>query len=97
AKLVTQVNDILEELNLTMIAQQSQARAIIPDNDIEALLLQQLSTEPMHIDEIGRATALSPSDVASNLTMMELKGMVRQVGGMNYVIARETTAHYVIE
>jgi hypothetical protein len=29
--------------------------------------------------------------------MMELKGMVRQVGGMNYVIARETAAQYIIE
>jgi hypothetical protein len=29
--------------------------------------------------------------------MMELKGMVRQVGGMNYVIARETSNEYRIE
>jgi DNA processing protein len=97
AKLVMQVNDILEELNLTMVAQQSEARAIIPDNDIEAILLKQLSTEPTHVDDLGQATHLSAADIASTLTMMELKGMVRQVGGMNYVIARETAAQYIIE
>ncbi len=97
AKLVTQVNDILEELNLTMLAQHSEARAIIPDNDVEALLLKQLSPEPTHVDELGQITDLSAAEIASTLTLMELKGMIRQVGGMNYVIARESTVQYVIE
>ncbi len=97
AKLVTQVNDILEELNLTMVVQQAEARAIIPDNAVEATLLQALSTEPVHIDELGQATGLPAADIASTLTMMELKGMVRQVGGMNYVIAREGGVQYSVE
>ena len=97
AKLVTQVNDILEELNLTMISQHAEARAIIPDNEVEATLLEQLSLEPTHIDELGEVTGLSASNIASTLTMMELKGMVRQVGGMNYVIAREKGVQYITE
>ncbi|HEX9923765.1 MAG TPA: DNA-processing protein DprA [Anaerolineae bacterium] len=97
AKLVTHVNDILEELNLTMLTQHNEARAIIPDNAIEATLLQQLSADPIHVDDLGRATGLSASEIASTLTMMELKGMVQQVGGMNYVIAREAGVQYVVE
>ena len=97
AKLVAKANDILEELNLTMIAQHTEARAIIPDNDTEATLLAQLSTEPIHIDELGQATGLNASDLASALTLMELKGMARQVGGMNYVIAREGGVQYIVE
>ncbi|MCB9078766.1 MAG: DNA-protecting protein DprA [Anaerolineaceae bacterium] len=97
AKLVTSVEDILEELNLTMISQQAEARAIIPDNAIEATLLKQLSTEPVHVDELGRLSGLSASEIASTLTMMELKGMVRQVGGMTYIIARETPTNYIID
>jgi DNA processing protein len=97
AKLVTSVEDILEELNLTMIAQHSEARAIIPDNETEALLLEQLSSDPTHIDYLGEATGLPAPDVASTLTLMELKGMVRQVGGMNYVIARESGVHYAVD
>jgi len=97
AKLVTHINDILEELNLTLMVQQTEARAIIPDNDVEAVLLQHMSSEPVHVDDLGRVTNLSASEIASTLTMMELKGMVRQVGGMNYIIAREDRVQYVIE
>lgn len=97
AKLVTSVEDILEELNLTMIAQHTEARAIIPDNETEAILLEQLSSDPTHIDDLGEATGLPAPDIASTLTLMELKGMVRQVGGMNYVIARESGVHYAVD
>ena len=86
---MTQVDDILEELNLTMVTHHIEARAIIPDNDIEAALLKELSTEPTHVDDLGHKTGMSASDIAGTLTMMELKGMVKQTGGMNYVIARE--------
>jgi DNA processing protein len=97
AKLVAHVNDILEELNLTMITHHAEARAVIPDNEVEATLLAQLSADPRHIDDLGQATGLPAAEIASTLTMMELKGMVRQVGSMNYVIARETGVKYVIE
>jgi DNA processing protein len=91
------MGDILEELNLTMVAEQSEAREIIPDNETEAVLLKFLSAEPVHVDELGRASGLPISEVASTLTLMELKGKVRQVGGMSYVVARESTAPYIIE
>jgi DNA processing protein len=97
AKLVTSVNDILEELNLTMIAQHTEARAIIPDNETEAILLERLSAEPIHVDELGQMTGLPAPEVTSTLMMMELKGMVRQVGGMNYIIAREARSDYTVE
>lgn len=97
AKLVTSITDILEELNLTMVAQHTEARTIIPDNETEAILLKQLSSEPVHVDELGRSTGLSASDVAGALIMMELKGMVRQVGGMNYIIAHEARIDYKID
>ncbi len=85
AKLITSIGDILEELNLTMVAQHTEARAIIPDTPTEAVLLERLSAEPVHVDELGRHTGLSSAELSSTLTMMELKGQVRQVGGMNYV------------
>ena len=97
AKLVAGVGDILEELNLSMVAQHTEARAIIPDNETEAVLLAQLSSEPMHVDALGHSTGLPAPQIASTLTMMELKGMVRQVGGMNYVIAREHRINYIVD
>lgn len=97
AKLVTSVGDILEELNLRMVAEHTAAQAIIPDNETEARLLKHLSASPVHIDDLGRVAGLPAAEVASTLTMMELKGQVRQVGGMNYVLARERPVKYTIE
>ena len=39
-------------------------------------------------------TGLPIDRVSSALTMMELKGMVRQVGGMNFTLIRENSAEY---
>lgn len=94
AKLVTGVQDILEELNLTMIAEKQAARAIVPSNETEAVLLQYLSADPTHVDEIRQQSGLPISQVTSTLALMELKGMVLQMGGMNYVIARQAPESY---
>jgi DNA processing protein len=94
AKLVTRVEDILEELNLTMIAEQQEMTLIAPENETESLLLKHLSSDPTHIDDLRRATGLPIAAVSSTLALMELKGLVRQVGGMNYVMARESSPRY---
>jgi DNA processing protein len=88
AKLVTKVEDILEELNLSMAAQQVEAKELIPADATEALLLRHLSSEPIHIDEVRRECGLPIDTVSSVLALLELKGMVRQVGRMNFVKAR---------
>jgi len=97
AKLILSVEDIMVELNLTMVTQHAAVREIIPENQTEALLLRHLYTEPVHVDEIQRQVNLPVSEVSSALALMELKGMVRQVGGMNYVLAHESSIHYVID
>jgi DNA processing protein len=45
-----------------------------------------LAHEACHIDEIVRRMALPSNQVSSLLTLLELKGMVRQTGGMIYII-----------
>ncbi|MFQ6015003.1 MAG: DNA-processing protein DprA [Anaerolineae bacterium] len=97
AKLVLSVEDILEELNLTMVTQQMEVREIVPENEMESRLLEYLSAEPVHVDELGQQSGLPIATVSSTLAMMELKGMVRQVGGMNYILARESRVEYVVD
>ncbi len=96
AKLVRDYTDILEELNLTAVARQMEMREILPESDTEALMLQQLSAEPTHIDDVCRNTNLPAATVTSTLAMMELKGLVKQVGGMNYSLAREVREKYKV-
>jgi DNA processing protein len=97
AKLVLNCIDILEELNLTASVHQIEMKEIIPATDTEALLLKQLSAEPVHIDEVCRGTGLPVSTVSGTLAIMELKGLVRQISTMNYVLARETRPDYKIK
>ena len=68
----------------------------VPDGDDseEAVLLGHLDDNPVHIDEIGRRAGLAITSVNSMLTLLELKGMVRQVGCMHYVRSRAVGAVY---
>ena len=97
AKLVLCARDVLEELNLTMVSQQAEVRAVVPENETEALLLRHLSEEPTHVDELGRASGLPIAQVSGTLALMELKGLVRQTGGMHYVLAREGQVEYTVD
>jgi len=97
AKLVRDYRDILEELNLGAVAQQIEMKEVLPESDTESLLLKQLSTEPTHVDEVCRASGLPVSTVSSTLAMMELKGLVRTIGSMKYVLAREARQEYRIK
>ena len=96
AKLVTNVKDILEELNLSTVTHQLEMAAFFPEDEAEAAVLKFVSFDPIHIDEITRNSALAASTVSSALTMMELKGLVKQVGGMNYMRLKETRTAYQI-
>jgi DNA processing protein len=85
AKLVTCVEDVLDELNLKLVTQQAQVREEIPADDTERAVLNALSHEPIHIDELSRTLTMPIPILSATLTVMELKGMARQVGGMSYI------------
>ena len=88
AHLVTNVQDILMVLNLFLVPQHIEIQAALPDNNEERTLLALLSHDPLHIDELIRESGLPTTTVAATLMVMELKGMIKQFGGMQYVLAR---------
>ncbi len=94
AKLVQRVEDILEELNLTMIPQQLEMQQLSPATDTEAEVLRYITKDPVHIDAVCRESGLAAATVSSVLTMMELKGLVRDIGSKSYVRAREAREEY---
>lgn len=89
--------DLLDLLNLEMMAEHKTATAVLPADATEAALFGLLGQEPMHVNEIGAKAQLPIDQVSSALALMELKGLVRQVGGMSYVAAREARADYRTE
>jgi DNA processing protein len=94
AQPLLQVKDLLEALDLNAIVEHKAARSVLPADAMEAQLLGVLGVEPLHVDDIRANTGLPIEKVSATLALMELKGMVRQVGGMNYVAVREENAPY---
>jgi len=88
AHLVTDVQDILMALNLFMIPEHIEMQTALPDNSEESALLSLLSRNPCHVDEIIRESGLPTMTVTSTLMMLEIKGIIKQVGSMQYVLAR---------
>lgn len=80
------INDILDHLNFAQFSVQTEVRRTTPQDPLESQLLAILTKEPQHIDLLVRRTSWPTAQVSSLLTMMELKGFVRHVGGMTYVV-----------
>ena len=108
AKLVTGITDILEELNIAGAGHganpQKKAKERAPeqlpfiaadgDEPEEEALLSHINDDPVHIDDLRRNTGLPIPSVSSTLTMLELKGKIKQVGCMHYIRIREKAAVY---
>ena len=77
--------DVLAELQPSREPRQLRIADIVPLDETEKVLVNVLKGEPVHIDEIAREAGLPMSLVSSALAMMELRGIVRQLGGMHYV------------
>lgn len=87
AKLAESARDILKELNIGLSKFDSDNPAV-GDNKEETFILQALSQEAMDIDRIIEHTKLAPANIAASLTVLEIKGMVRNLGGNVYAIRR---------
>ncbi len=88
AHLVTCVEDIVAAMNLFLLPRQVETQAALPENDEERMLLALLANAPGHIDELIRTSGLPATTVSAALMTMELKGMIKHLGGMHYTLAR---------
>jgi len=88
AKIVSTVDDILEELpeQGELFARQEFVQTLPPDlSETEKCILDHLGQEPVHVDTLARATEISPAELATLLLQLEFQGYVRQLPGKHYV------------
>lgn len=97
ARPLVEVKDVLDALNIEQVQEYRQARLELPADPREQQILDSLGYEPTHIDDLGNSTGWGMDTLTATLTMMELKGLVRQVGGMNYILVKEKTILYQAE
>jgi len=86
AKLVADINDILEELNLPL--KELKGKEIGAESPEEETILKALEEGPLHIDKIIGKTKLNSNVVSSTLLLMEVQRKVKNLGGNTYTIAR---------
>lgn len=84
AKMVTNVSDILEELDMQLKVDRKAAEEITPSGKDEKKIIEALSDKPLHIDKLARITGLAENKVSARLTRMELKGLVKSLRGGVY-------------
>ena len=84
AKIATKPSDILEELNLQIKVDREAVEKIMPSDGTEGKILSFLENEPLHLDELARISTLGVGTLSAKLTIMELKGLVRSLGGGVY-------------
>ncbi len=80
-------DEFLCALDVQRVAPALQMRMSVPESPVEEKILGALGSEPVHIDLLRAKVELPVETVSGALAMMELKGMVRTVGGMLYVAA----------
>ncbi|OGI29364.1 MAG: DNA protecting protein DprA [Candidatus Moranbacteria bacterium RIFOXYA12_FULL_44_15] len=86
ARTLTSVADILEELDISREKTYNTKVEKNPSSAEEKILLDILSPDPTHIDNLAKLAKLEVSAVSSTLAMMEIKGWVRNIGGQNYIL-----------
>ena len=83
-KLVSCAQDVLDELNLGPVERQAQLVEQLPEDPAEAALLEQIGSEPIHVDELSRLIRQPVQETAAAMATLELKGLIHQVGPMTY-------------
>lgn len=89
AKIVTGVSDILEELPIEQLSLFPKKGDHLPEvaglSPEEHKILTTLTHEPLHVDKIIKATTLGTAEVSSLLSLLEIRGLAKNVGAMHYI------------
>lgn len=85
AKLVTSANDIIEEFDLRAL--QKQKIKISGESIEEEKILKAIENEPLHLDKIIEKTRLEAGAVSSLITIMEIKGKIKNLGKNIFIIS----------
>ena len=87
-------NDILETLHLEHVQDFQSAQQNLPMDPVQNAIFEILSNEAMYIDEILAQSGLPVDKISSALTIMELKGLVRQTGPMTFFAVKDELKSY---
>lgn len=85
AAVATVAEDILNVFGITVKTEQLTKQGATED---ERIILELLAREPLHIDELTRKSTLNPSVVNTTLALLEMRKLVRNLGGQHFALRR---------
>ncbi|MFC1653950.1 DNA-processing protein DprA [Patescibacteria group bacterium] len=81
AHMVRKAEDILKVLGVDGNMGGDKQKQVEFENDTEKIIYSLIENEPLSGDEIIRLSNFNPQETMTTLSMMELKGMIKNVGG----------------
>jgi DNA processing protein len=88
AKLIENVDDILEELNMKRVDTGDKKEMDVSQLSIDEVpIIKTLNKEPKHIDELSAAIKIDTSVLLGTLLNLEMKGYVKKLPGMYFIIS----------
>ena len=81
AKMVTSVDDILEELNLTGLKSKREENEKENMSPKEKIIFSIIEKEPVHIDKICEIAKMPASRALSIVSVLEIQGIIKNIGG----------------
>jgi DNA processing protein len=83
-RLVTSAADVLDDLGIAAPKQGQAKQQAFPMTEDERHLFNYIRWDPTHVDELAAAANLNAAQAGALLTLLELKGAVRDTGGQMY-------------
>jgi len=85
AHCITKAEDILNILNIPLpTTKKVSTENTLSESPLEKKILSCLALQARHIDEITKEVSQPSKDILSTLTIMEMRGRIRNLGGMTY-------------
>lgn len=89
AKIITEAGDIINSFNFEVLKTQTDTKITVSDNFDDVKILNLLKVGPLHIDIIAKEAKLDMNVINSRLTIMEIKGLVKNLGNMQYIKTKQ--------
>lgn len=84
---ITAPEDILRVFDITKEALVVVKSSYVPQSTEERTLIENLGTEALHVDELAEKSRLDSSVVSATLSLLEINGVVRHLGGLVYILS----------
>lgn len=84
AKIAFSVDDVVSDLGWELKTDRESISKVTPSDELESKIVGIFESGEIHIDEVARILGLKINEISAKLTVMQLKGLIKDLGGGIY-------------